>query len=166
MRTPRSDSVASAVQDVLDVAKGLPDPPAHVPLRKRDLPYWEGIVSHRPRDQWTDTELTTAAQLARIQSDITVWMEQLDREPAVIISGRNETPKPNPLARMIEEGTRRQLALMRMLGLSSPVGREKILRRQQLRKAGVVRATEQAVEAVNRRGTRATASSNPDDLLA
>ena len=131
-RMRSADTVAGAVKDFLDVAKGTPACPAHVKLRKQDIPYWNSILTHRSRDEWTEVELVAAAQLARTQADIATWSDQLDRETAIITVGPNDSPRANPLLRIIEDATRRELALFRMLGLSTPLQRDNILRRQRL----------------------------------
>jgi len=160
-RAKRSDSIDSAVKDILDVAKGLPDLPSHVKLRAQDRPYWNSIVMNRARDDWTDTELVACAQLARTQADIAEWTERMNHEPAVIMSGSAQlTPKPNVYLRLIEEATRRELALFRMLGLSTPSGRDRILRRKKLFEQGL--AGPDALPGSGRKSKTLSA----DDLLA
>ena len=63
-RRKRSDSAAAAVAAAQAVALGPIPPPAHVALRDGDRPFWDAIVTARPRDTWTDIDLTTAANLA------------------------------------------------------------------------------------------------------
>jgi hypothetical protein len=70
-RTP-AISPEGLVKAMADAAKGLPAIPAHVKLRKTDLPFWEGILRARARDEWTEADLVVAAQLARCQRDIEV----------------------------------------------------------------------------------------------
>ena len=50
---------------MVDAAKPPIDPPAHVRLRDGDRPFWDGIVRARARDEWCESDLVVAAQLAR-----------------------------------------------------------------------------------------------------
>lgn len=71
--TPRrkpSSSAAAAVQAAQNVAQGPIAPPAHVTLPEACRPFWNAIVTSRPRDTWTDADLVLAANLARTQHAI------------------------------------------------------------------------------------------------
>jgi hypothetical protein len=118
-RVRSSDTVAGAAQAFIDAAKGLAEPPKHVTLRPQDRPYWDAIVANKPRDEWLEVQLVAAAQLARTQADLEEWSAQMEREEPVVFVAPNATPRPNPLLVVIEQATRRQLALMRALGLVS-----------------------------------------------
>lgn len=63
----------------------------------------------RARDTWTDTDLTTAANLARSQADIEHLQAQLNTT-GYMIDG-----KVNPVAGLVETLTRRTVALSRVL---------------------------------------------------
>ncbi|WP_162575173.1 TerS protein [Variovorax sp. PBL-H6] len=108
-RRKRSDSAAAAVAAAQAVALGPIDPPAHVTLRPGDRPFWDAIVTARARDTWTQTDLATAANLARAQADIETLQAQLDAA-GYLIEG-----KANPLAAMVETLSRRAVALSRVL---------------------------------------------------
>ena len=108
-RRKRSDSAAAAVAAAQAAAMGPIDPPAHVTLRKGDRAFWNAIVTARARDTWTDTDLATAASLARAQADIETLQVQLDAT-GYLIDG-----KANPLAALVETLTRRAVALSRVL---------------------------------------------------
>lgn len=105
----RSDSAAAAVAAAQAVALGPLDPPAHVTLRPGDRPFWNAIMTARARDTWTDTDLATAANLARSQADIERLQAQLDA------TGYMVEGKANPLAAIVETLTRRAVALSRVL---------------------------------------------------
>lgn len=105
----RSDSAAAAVAAAQAVALGPLDPPAHVTLRPGDRPFWNAIMTARARDTWTDTDLATAANLARSQADV----ERLQAE--LYATGYTIDGKANPLAAIIETLTRRAVALSRVL---------------------------------------------------
>lgn len=112
-----SDTISGAVQAVIDAAKGLPDPPPHVTLRPQDLPYWESLVSLKVRDDWPEVQLIMAAQWATTQADITEWQKQLNTEGPVI-DGLHGS-RANPLVAIIDQATKRNLAIIRQLGLSA-----------------------------------------------
>lgn len=66
-------------------------------------------MTARARDTWTDTDLTTAANLARTQADIEHLQARLDAE-GYVIGG-----KVSPVATLIETLSRRAVALSRVL---------------------------------------------------
>ena len=61
----RSDSAAAAVQAHQNAAQGPIEPPAYITLPEPCKPFWQAIVTSRPRDTWTDADLVQAANLAR-----------------------------------------------------------------------------------------------------
>jgi len=63
----RADSAKAAVQAAQNVAQGPIAPPAYVTLPEPCKPFWDAIVTSRPRDTWTDADLVLAANLARTQ---------------------------------------------------------------------------------------------------
>ena len=134
-RVRAADTAAGAAQAFIDAAKGLAEPPAHVQLLDKDTPYWQAIVSLRAKDEWTEVMLVAAAQLARTQADIEEWTRQLRTESPIILTGPHDTEKVNPLITAIETATRRQLALMRSLGLVSMEDRDAAKKRQQTLKS-------------------------------
>lgn len=143
-RVRSSDTAAGMAQAFIDAAKGLAEPPKHIELRPKDRPYWEAIVALRAKDEWTEVHLVAAAQLARTQADIEAWTERFQAEEPIIHTGPHDTPKPNPLLSMIETATRRQLALMRSLGLAAMDDPRDLKKKQQTLKAArqVAKATE------------------------
>ncbi|TFI09899.1 terminase [Thiopseudomonas sp. 4R-3cl] len=66
-RRPRSDSAAYAAVAHQNAAQGPLEPPAYVTLPEPCKPFWEAIVTSRARDTWTDSDLVTAANMARVQ---------------------------------------------------------------------------------------------------
>ena len=108
-RRRRSDSSTAAVAAAQAAALGPIDPPAHVALREGDLPFWNAVVKARARDTWNDTDLTTAANLARTQADIENLQAKLDAEGYVV------DDKINPKAKLVETLSRRAVALSRVL---------------------------------------------------
>jgi len=134
-RVRAADTTEGIAQAFIEAAKGLPNIPAHISLRKKDIPFWEAVVANKSRDEWTEVQLVAAAQLARTQCDIHEWSLELERQPAVIVSGPHDTPKANPLIGMIEAATRRQLSLFRALGIANTEDRGDIGKRQSVLRA-------------------------------
>ncbi|HEY0200265.1 MAG TPA: terminase [Burkholderiaceae bacterium] len=66
----RADSAKAAVQAHQNAAQGPVEPPEYVTLPEPCLPFWNAIVTSRPRDTWTDSDLVLAANLARVQHAI------------------------------------------------------------------------------------------------
>lgn len=61
----RSDSAKAAVQAHQNAAQAPLEPPGYVTLPEPCKPFWQAIVTSRPRDTWTDADLVQAANLAR-----------------------------------------------------------------------------------------------------
>jgi len=119
-RRTRSDSAASAVKAMLNAAKDDLRPPGHVKLREGDEPFWVGVVRARARDEWTETDLVVAAQLARCLHDIEREQVCLDSEGAVVVNDKG-TQIVNPRVSVLEQYARREMALMRTLRMGGKV---------------------------------------------
>ncbi len=126
-----ADSPAGLTQAFIDAAKGLAKPPKHVKLRPKDRPFFDAIVSLKACDDWTELHLVAAVQLARTQCDIEDWMLQMEGEEPVILAPPNNIPKMNPLLQAIELATRRQLAIMRAIGVATAEDPRDAKKRQQ-----------------------------------
>jgi hypothetical protein len=125
-----------------NAAKGPHPVPPHVTLRDGDAPFWDGILRARARDEWTDADLVVAAQLARCQADIERESAELDAEGSVSTNDRG-TQVINPRVAVLEQATRRQMALMRSLRMAGKDGgdaRDEVGRRKLERNAKVLRA--------------------------
>lgn len=120
MKRTRADSASSAVKAMVDAAKALIQPPAHVKLRDGDRPFWDGIVCARARDEWSTADLVVAGQLARCQADIEKEQADLDTEGTVVKNAR-ETLVMNPRVTVLEQLARREMALMRTLRMGGRV---------------------------------------------
>src|SRR4051812_42549173 len=115
MKKPKAGSAEAAVRAAVNAANGLPPVPAHVRLRPEDLPFWDGIVRARTREEWTGPHLVVAAQLARCQRDIEVESEALQTEGTVLTKpgrGDTEIPIANPRVTVLEQMARREMALL------------------------------------------------------
>ena len=66
----RSDSAKSATQAHQNAAQAPIEPPSYVTLPEPCKPFWQAIVTSRPRDTWTESDLVLAANLARTQHAI------------------------------------------------------------------------------------------------
>ena len=64
-KRPRSDSAKSAAKAHQNAAQAPIEPPGYVALPEPCKPFWQAIVTSRPRDTWTDADLVQAANLAR-----------------------------------------------------------------------------------------------------
>ena len=109
----RTDTAKAAVQAVQNAALPPLEPPACVVLREGDQAFWERIVKSKARDNWTDVDLVTAAQLARAQADIETLQKQVDTD-GYIVDG-----KVNPAAQMLEMLSKRAVSLTRVLQIHS-----------------------------------------------
>lgn len=114
------DSVEAAIKAMADASKAPLEPPPQVKLRDCDLPYWEGIVRARARDEWLENDLVIAAQLARVQADIERESALLDQEGAIAMTERG-TPVANPRVMVLERFAQRQLAFRRDLRMGGRV---------------------------------------------
>lgn len=108
-RRPRSDSAKAAVAASQAVAIGPIQPPPHIRVRDADRPFWDAIVTARPRDTWTDADLVLAANLARAYADIEALQDRIDRD-GMLVEG-----KINPACDLLDKMTRRALATGRQL---------------------------------------------------
>lgn len=129
-----SNTVDSVVK--AHVAAALPDieAPKHVRLREQDAPFWMNIIRSRAREEWCDTDLVIGAQLARCQADIEIESERLDSEGSVIENNRG-TPVMNPRHAVLEQLARRELALMRALGLAGHAAKPQVRDVEKARRA-------------------------------
>lgn len=110
----RADSAASAVKAMVNAAKDVISVPTHVTLRPGDEVFWDGVVRARARDEWTETDLVVAAQLARCLHDIENEQAALDVEGTVTKNDKG-TLVVNPRVSVLEQFARREMALMRTL---------------------------------------------------
>jgi len=67
-RRQRIDSAAGAVATMAAAVRDL-SPPAHLKLRKGDLPFWDAVVKEKPKSEWTDADLAVAVNLVRAMAD-------------------------------------------------------------------------------------------------
>lgn len=113
-RRQRSDSAAAAVRAMVNASKDYPRPPAHVPLSQSAIPFWNAIMESRAVDDWNEVDLISAANLAQCQADFVDENEKLRIDGRTFINGFGEV-KIHPRAKIVEDLTRRSMALMRTL---------------------------------------------------
>lgn len=140
-RRDRSDSVTAAVSAAIAASNPLPTPPAFVRLMPEEMVFWDAIARSRALSEWSDADLVVAAQLARCQADIERQYVALNIEGVTLINDRG-TPIMNPRNSVLEQLSRRQMALMRTLqlggtarGRKEDVGKQRGLERQARRVA-------------------------------
>jgi len=114
MRKKQAASAEAAIQAAVNAAQGVLSPPKHVVIRPGDMPFWDGVMRARARDEWIEADLVVAAQLARVQADIERESKTLDVEGTVVTNERG-TPVCNPRVSVLEQMARREMALMRTL---------------------------------------------------
>ena len=95
-------------------AMAVIDVPDWVTLPKEALPFWRSITSARAADRWNNSDLETAAELARTKAKIERLNIELVTEGDIITNDRG-TPIVNPKNSLLETLTRRLVALSRML---------------------------------------------------
>lgn len=120
MKRTRATSAASAVKAMVDASKGDIQPPAHIKLRDGDQVFWLGVVRARARDEWTETDLVVAGQLARCLHDIEKEQVDLDNEGTVVKNDKG-TLVVNPRVSVLEQFARREMALMRTLRMGGRI---------------------------------------------
>lgn len=108
-RRPRSDSAKAAIAATQAAALGPLQPPSFVRLSKQALPFWNAILTARPRDTWTDADLILAGNLARAYADIEQLQAKIDTD-GFILEG-----KAHPAIAILENMSRRALATGRQL---------------------------------------------------
>ena len=64
-KRPKADTISHATVAHQNAAQAPIEPPAYVTLPEPCKPFWQAIVTSRPRDTWTDADLVQAANLAR-----------------------------------------------------------------------------------------------------
>lgn len=94
------------------------EPPAHVSLEPTDFPFWRDILKSRAKHEWTEADLIHAANLARCMASIESETTMLRQEGSVIENQRG-TPIANPRHMVLEQLSRRSMALSRILQMQS-----------------------------------------------
>ncbi|MBN8492746.1 MAG: TerS protein [Burkholderiales bacterium] len=138
MRQTRSDSAEVAIQAAQNAAQGPLKPPAHVRLPAKARPFWAALVRNRPRHKWNETDLATAAMLARAQHDVERLQREIDQEGDVVAG------KLNPKHALLDKLGRRIVTLSRLLHVHPEATQGRA--REQGNALEAERAAEQALE--------------------
>ena len=83
----RSDSAKAAVQAHQNAAQAPIEPPVYVTLPDECKPFWDAIVTSRARDTWTESDLVTAANMARVQRALQVVLDALPADRNTLALG-------------------------------------------------------------------------------
>lgn len=147
----RKDTSGIAHNLMAEALTGIPVP-AHIKLRKQDIPFWGAIIDARA--QWTNVDLAHAANLARCQADIEDNQRKLDKEGSVIENARG-TPIMNPRFTILEQLSRRSASLSSKIQVhaAATIGEAKLNR-------GKNKAKQNAIDALN------NMEETDDDLIA
>ena len=132
-RKARSDSAQALIGAMVSVALPELEPPSHMRLPEDARPFWSGIIQSRAREEWSKNDLVVAVQLARCQIDIERESLLLEAEGSVIENGRG-TPVMNPRHAVLEQLARREMALMRAMGMNAAAGMKDRSAQQSARK--------------------------------
>jgi len=151
-RKTRSDSIQAKLNAMVSVVLPEFEPPSHVRLPDEARPFWSGIMASRAREEWAKNDFVVAAQLARCQWDIERESSLLDSEGSVVENQRG-TPVMNPRHSVMEQLARRELALMRALGMNAQAGSKD-------------RSSQQAARKTQRQAEALRDELAEDDLLA
>ena len=66
-RLPKSDSAGYAATAHQNAVQAPIEPTTYVTLPEPCKPFWDAIITSRARDTWTQSDLVTAANMARVQ---------------------------------------------------------------------------------------------------
>lgn len=86
-RKARIDSTDAAVVVMVQAARTI-RPPAHAPLDDDAMPFWDDIIAARAKSEWTDHDLTYAADLANAMAQLVDNRRRLRGEGEVLTSDK------------------------------------------------------------------------------
>lgn len=114
-RKQRIDSNTAAVKVMQSATLEL-QPPAHVPLAERDLPFWRNVIAEKAKAEWSAHDLEIAALLARALSRLEMEETRLDSEDTVLANAGG-TPMQNPRLRVVADLHARAIKYRQTLGI-------------------------------------------------
>lgn len=91
-RKARIDSTSEAVAVMIKAAKEI-QPPAHAPLDKDALPFWDDIIAARAKSEWNGHDLAVASDLANTMAQLVENRRLLRKEGETTV-----TATGNPMA--------------------------------------------------------------------
>lgn len=153
-RRDQANSVPGQMRAMQNAAAGEIKAPGTVNLRPADGEFWSLIIRARAREEWSETDLQHAANLARCFADIERVQQALEIDGDTVANTRG-TLIVNPKHQLLEMLTRRSVYLSRLLHIHAGVvmGNPADL--------GNIRRSENAA-----RETAHSLAHNDDDLLA
>ena len=104
---------ASGMAQIMQEAQITIEPPTHIHLPEDCRPHWLAITANRVPSLWNTADLELAATLARVKRDIESNYRALAVE-GDLVEGKFG-PAINPRHKLLEDLTRRAIALSRML---------------------------------------------------
>lgn len=115
-----ANAVHGALEAFQAAAEGDIDPPDCVRLREGDWPFWRAVLRARARSEWNENDLITAGNMARCMADIEDVQAELDVEGRVLENAKG-TPVMNPKFAILEQLSRRHMALTRLLQMQASI---------------------------------------------
>lgn len=116
MARERTGSVAAQVA-LFQRGEGVVLPPEGIEMDDAELLVWHQFVKARAPDAWNDLDLSTLARAVKLEVRIRKLEDRLDGEDPVQMNDKG-MESANPLVQIIDNCTRRQLSLLRMLGVA------------------------------------------------
>ncbi len=93
------------------------EPPAHVTLRPRDIPFFNSIIKEIVKADWTDHGVEVACMMARTMADLELQQRLMRKEGAILRTAKSGYPMLNPRKSLIQLHMASMLALRRSLAL-------------------------------------------------
>lgn len=139
-RRNRADSVTEQVK----AAQAQIQPPSDVPLTDADMPFFANVIEEFARSEWSAHQLTLAAMLARMLSDLNREQQELRAEGYITVKDTG-TRIENPRSRVVKSITGDILSMRRSLALHArartgdnrdKATRSKVAKRAEIEDAG------------------------------
>jgi hypothetical protein len=111
MRKKRSDSLVAQIEMM---SSKPPEPPTHIKLEPKDMPFWLSIICARDFSSWNNSDLEHAANLARCKATIDRLQVEVKNEPDIVNNAAG-SPIVNPKHKLIQDLTRQTIALSRLI---------------------------------------------------
>lgn len=98
-------------------------PPEHVPLRAREMPFFNSIIKEFAKADWSDHNIELAAMLARLMAELAEEQVALQAEGTVITNIKG-TKVMNPRRSVIQMNAQAILNMRRSLSLNLNIGKK------------------------------------------
>lgn len=110
-RKKRSDSIEASVEAVAK-AKNIVEPPPHLFIPPDVLPFWNAIM--KTRANWTESDLTVAAELARVQHEIEYYRRLSGKQTRLRLDDEGK-PVISPFHKVLNDLVALEMSLCRTL---------------------------------------------------